>query len=251
MIGSKMSWMKNLFWKKREAKKSQPIAIQMSPVEEEADIQDDQVVRKQWAEDLLRAEQIPINPYLPVIESVTQIDLRTPREVADRLQALTMVAFKGSEQPDQALFDSIIVERGFRGKFSPNELEFVDDPKPDFHTSVQFSWRCEAAWVLLWALRHVDGALGLPRATCNVPILAETVYGTTDLTENGLRSAHDILNEADLIYRCHWAVRQSSLSGKDAPAGLHPGVTMERHQALNWLIGYNESADWDEVTTDT
>ena len=233
---------------------SQPIAIQMppvEPVEEGDDIHNDQRLRKQWAEDLLRAEGIPINPHLPMIESEAQIAMRTPREVAERLQALTMVAFKGSEEPDQAHFDSIIVERGVRRNFSPDELAFVDDPKPDLYTSTQFSWRSEAAWVLLWALRHIDGALGLPRTTCNVSTLAETVYDTIDLTKNGLRSAHDVLNEADLIYRCHWAVRQSGLTNEDAPAGLHPDVIMERHQALNWLIGYNEGADWDDVTTDT
>jgi hypothetical protein len=32
--------------------------------------------------------------------------------------------------------------------------------------------------------------------------------------------------------------------------GLDPGVTMERHHALNGLIGYDD-ADWDDVATDT
>jgi hypothetical protein len=244
-------WIKKLFGAEKEAEKSQPITIQLPPVEDDEDIHDDQPLRKKRSEDLLRAEGVPINPHLPMIESEAQIALRTPREVAERLQALTMVAFKGSEEPDQAHFDSIVVERGFRRNFSPEELAFADDPKPDLHTSTQFSWRCEAAWVLLWALRHVDGELGLPRTTCKVSFLAETVYDTTDLTAKGLRSATNILNEADLIYRCHWAVRQFDLTGEDAPAGLHPDVTMERHQALNWLIGYNEGADWDDVTTDT
>ena len=32
--------------------------------------------------------------------------------------------------------------------------------------------------------------------------------------------------------------------------GLNRGVVMERHYALNWLIGY-AGRDWDEVSTDT
>lgn len=243
-----MDWIKRLFGKPR---RERPITVELPPIDADEEIFGDQPLRKQWAEGVLRAEGIPVNPHLPMIESEAQITLRTPREVAERLQALTMVAFKGSEDPEQAHFDSIIMERGLRPCFSPEELAFVDDPKPDLHASTQFSWRCEAAWVLLWALRHVDGQLGPPCTTCNVPFLAETVHDTTDLTAKGLRSANDILNEADLIYRCHWAVRQAGLDGKDAPGGLHPGVTMERHQALNWLIGYNDGADWDDVTTDT
>ena len=243
-----MDWIKRLLGKPRREK---PISVELPPIDADEEIFGDQPLRKQWAEGVLRAEGIPINPHLPMIESEAQITLRTPREVAERLQALTMVAFKGSEDPEQAHFESIITERGLRPCFSPEELAFVDDPKPDIHASTQFSWRCEAAWVLLWALRHVDGQLGPPRTTCNVSFLAETVHDTADLTAKGLRSANDILNEADLIYRCHWAVRQAGLDGKDAPGGLHPGVTMERHQALNWLIGYNDGADWDDVTTDT
>jgi hypothetical protein len=40
------------------------------------------------------------------------------------------------------------------------------------------------------------------------------------------------------------------LKGKKPPAGVEPGVTLERHHALNWLVGYMDR-DWDDVTTDT
>ena len=36
-----------------------------------------------------------------------------------------------------------------------------------------------------------------------------------------------------------------------APAGMGGGVVQERHESLNWLIGSQNSAPWDEVTTDT
>lgn len=119
------------------------------------------------------------------------------------------------------------------------------------HDRVQLSWRNEAAWVLLWALGHVDGQLGAPRQTCDVDVLTDIVIHTPDLDRHGLRRANDILNEADLIYRYHWAVRQAGIDGRDPPAGLNPGVVMERHHALNWLIGYDDGAEWDDVSTDT
>ncbi|MDR2636809.1 MAG: DUF4272 domain-containing protein [Zoogloeaceae bacterium] len=31
---------------------------------------------------------------------------------------------------------------------------------------------------------------------------------------------------------------------------MEPGVTMERHYALNWLIGYMDQ-EWDDISTDT
>jgi len=105
--------------------------------------------------------------------------------------------------------------------------------------------------VLYWALGHVDQPLGPPRDTCDVDRMTGAVINDPDLEKGPTRSANDVLNEADLIYRYHWAVRQAGIDGKPPPADLHPGVVMERHKALNWLIGYNDNADWDDVTTDT
>ncbi|HEX8571807.1 MAG TPA: DUF4272 domain-containing protein [Allosphingosinicella sp.] len=244
-----MSWLKKLFG--TGAKQPQPIRVELPGPGEHETVYGDQPLRKEWAESVLRAEGIPVNPHLPMIESEAETTLRTADEVANRLRALVAAGFKASESPDQALVDSIVAERGLRPLFTPEEAAFIDDPDPDEAARIRFSWRCEAAWVLLWALKHVDGQLGPPRDLCDVPFLAGTVYRDVDLASRGLRPANDILNEADLTYRCHWAVRQAALDGKPPPVGLHPGVTMERHHALNWLIGYNDGADWDEVTTDT
>ncbi|KAI3344280.1 MULTISPECIES: DUF4272 domain-containing protein [Clostridium] len=32
---------------------------------------------------------------------------------------------------------------------------------------------------------------------------------------------------------------------------MDKGVVLERHKSLNWLVGYNENAEWDKVGTDT
>lgn len=246
------------WWDKLIGKKSAPapsktpiLATVTLPDRGEAEtVFGDQPLRKQWAEDVLRAEGVPINLHLPMIESEAQITLRAPREVADRLSALCLVAARGSGLSVEET-RRFMSERGIEPLLTPRERAFIDTDEPESHDCIQFSWRYEAAWVLFWALQHVDGQLGLPRATCDVDTMTAAVIHTDDLARNGLRSANDILCEADIIYRCHWAVRQAGIDGAPPPAGLHPGVTMERHRALNWLIGYAENADWDEVTTDT
>ncbi len=65
-----------------------------------------------------------------------------------------------------------------------------------------------------------------------------------------LRALSDILDEADRIYRYHWAVTEARVDREPSPAGLEPGVTHERHYALNWLIRYLDQ-EWDDVSTDT
>jgi hypothetical protein len=70
------------------------------------------------------------------------------------------------------------------------------------------------------------------------------------MAKTTLRPIEDILDQADLIYRYRWALVDARVNDSEPPAGLDPGVALERHRALNWLIGYL-GQDWDDVTTDT
>ncbi len=209
----------------------------------------EQLARKHRSEAILRAEGIPFIVHLPAIQSAGEVTRRSAAEVAGRLQALTIVAVK-AEGLEQEVIANIVAERELSSLFSPRERAFIDDPQPNKQDCIQFVWRYEAAWVLLWALNMSDAPLGLPRELCDVPFLAETVRDKPDLAARGLRPVAELLDEADLIFRCHWATRQAWLTGRDAPAGLDPGVTMERHYALNWLIGDGDEA-WDDVDTST
>jgi hypothetical protein len=247
-----MNWFKKLIGKDTPTKPQpvHPIAtVQLPENYEHVELYQDQIMRKAWAEDVLTEQGIPINKHLPCIEDGLQVRLRSEQEVADRLLALTIVAVKG-EGLEQEHVDGIIEDRNARGLFTPAERAFIDDPAPSEHDRIQFAWRYESAWTLFWALNFTEGPLPFPGTICDVPLLVETVRDTSDLAKNGLHSANNILNEADLIYRYHWAVRQASIDGEFAPGGLDGGVVMERHKALNWLICYCDD-DWDDVTTDT
>ena len=212
-------------------------------------VTEEQLARKHRSEAILQAEGIPFIAHLPAIGSAGEVTRRSAAEVAERLQALTIVAVK-AEGLEQETIANIVAERGLGPLFSPREKAFIDNPQPNKQDCTQFIWRYEAAWVLLWALNMSDAPLGLPREICNVPFLAETIRDEPDLAARGLRPVAELLDEADLIFRCHWATRQARLKRRDAPAGLDPGVTMERHYVLNWLIGYGDEA-WDDVSTST
>ncbi len=250
-----MSWFRKLLGKQPAPSPSPvervvPVAtVQLPPSEGSVRLYQDQVLRKAWAEDLLAQQGVPVNRHLPCIEGEAEVAVRTAREIADRLRALIVVAVKG-EGLEQEEVQAVVEEWGVRALFTPRELAFIDDPAPSDHDRLQFSWRYEAAWALFWALNCSREPLAFPDSICDVPHLTATIRDTPDLTVNGAQSANNMLNEADLIYRYHWAVRQASIDGVPPPAGLDPGVVMERHHALNWLIGYDE-ADWDDVGTDT
>lgn len=207
--------------------------------------------RKAASEALLRDRQIPINPHLPHVEDEIECQARSTEEVAWRAMALLLVAVKG-EGLEQDIVEQILADYRLAPHLSPEEQDFVANLDPSEHQRIQFSWRYEAAWTLLWALGYV-AELGEPTAICDVPMAVQLMQQRPPeqfIADAKLRSQGEILDATDLIYRTHWAVVDARLKGQEAPADLIPGVVMERHHALNWLVGYLDQP-WDQVSTDT
>ena len=205
--------------------------------------------RKFRSETILRAEGIPFFAQLPVIETTAEALKRPKEEVALRTLCLLFVAAKG-EGLRQEVVEGVLESYELRPHLTPKELGFVLDNSPSQHDRIQFTWRHEAAWTLLWALGFV-AQLGKPSQICDVEFAARTMTETTtsQFIENSeLRPIAEILDQADLIYRYHWAVRNARIKGQQIPAALDPAVTQERHYALNWLV---LAQAWDHVTTDT
>jgi hypothetical protein len=200
---------------------------------------------------VLKKEHVPFIDHLPVIETEAQAKRRTTDEVAARAMALCIVAIKG-EGLEQPKVEKLVKKFGVADAFSPKERTFIDNPEPSKDERAQFSWRYECYWVMLWALGFVDD-LARPDKMCDVHKAVSVLIdlGREDFLKKAkLRSATEILDAADLIYRYHWATTQASVDKKDPPAGLNPDVIGERHHALNWLIGYSNQ-EWDDVRTDT
>lgn len=211
----------------------------------------DAIARKERSMAQLRSEGVPVIEHLPAIESETDALRRDVETVAYRTMALLVVAVKG-EGIEQSVIDDVITEYGLAPHFTPKEKAFLGDTAPPYQDRVQFTWRYEAACALLWALGYLP-ELGKPTAICDVANAVTTMRQRSAeqfIAEANLRPLPEILDQADLIYRYHWAVRDARINGRPVPAGLEPGVTLERHHALNWLIGYMDDA-WDDVSTDT
>jgi len=207
--------------------------------------------RKAGSERVLRAGGIPLNLKLPPIPDSSQTTGRTHREVVVRTLAILVTAVKGEGLPQETV-NALIADFGIQDGLSPKEAAFIALPNPRTADKVQFAWRYEAAWVMLWALSSVDD-LPPPKEIVDVRAIAEIVRGEnvgTLLAKTSLRPMEEILDQADLIYRYRWALVDAGMNDRDPPAGLDPGVALERHRALNWLIGYL-GQQWDDVTPDT
>jgi hypothetical protein len=207
--------------------------------------------RKEKSEKILESHVVPVNTELPVIESESEVNLRSQEEIVDRALCLSAVSLKG-EGLEKGDVDDFIAKHAIKEKLSPAEKKFIDKEEVTHNDRIQFSWRYEALWVMLWALRYVD-KLDYPSDICSPSDAIKTIVadGGDGFRENArLRDLSEILDEADLIYRYDWAVVDARINKKETPANLDPGVVQERHWALNWLIGYMDQK-WDDISTDT
>jgi uncharacterized protein DUF4272 len=208
--------------------------------------------RKEHSESYLKKLGIPVNVHLPRIESETETKLRSPQDVAKRCLVLCAVCGVGHDV-DRAATISWLRREGLWEFVSPTEQKFLESATPTKQQKIDATWRSESIWVLLWSLGYVK-TVDLPTKSCDVDFILKSVPNLGDPTEKFVHDAHlisfaTILDQADLIYRIHWAVRDAQLNGRKAPGGFDSGIVVERHYTLNWLIFYAD--DWDEITTDT
>ncbi|MBK8305328.1 MAG: DUF4272 domain-containing protein [Chloracidobacterium sp.] len=190
----------------------------------------DALRRKQRSEAILREEGVPILANLPTVEDESSVRFRSLEEVAWRTMALNVVAVKG-EGLDQTRVLEIVEQYQLAARFTPKETKFIFDSSPTDHQRIQFSWRYEAYWVLLWALNYVE-KLERPDAVCDVERGVQIMVDRTSIAfiaEAKLRTAVEILDATDLIYRYDWACVDARLNDRIIPAGLNPSVVAERH----------------------
>ena len=196
---------------------------------------------------------------LPPVVSEIDVVLRSAPEVARRAMALFMVALRAESLmcPELAVADLREKRPLALRALTPKEQAFLNDAAPDQQQITNFVWRYEALWLLAWALGLVD-ELCYPSETCDVGILSNTLLGLDEealLKDAKLLPTETLLDALDLHFRLHWLVRQRQQDSKppDGEMGgndLDPGVVLERHHALNWLVQH-EGAEWDDVQTPT
>ena len=211
----------------------------------------EQLLRKQRSEEQLRAEGVPVNEQLPVIQSASETQLRSEEEIENRMRCLIVVAGK-ADGLDEKLLQTIVRQYGLKAHFSPWEDRFIYGEDLTSQDYAEARLRYESAWTLLWALGIID-TLSRPDSEANVPEMIRLINGKSveDFrAEAVVRSVPSILDSTDLVYRYHEAVYTAATAGEPIPAGLLPGVVHERHHALNWLIRYQDK-NWDDVSTET
>ena len=232
---------------------------------ESGEINDEQIERRKRSRKFLKEKYIYVPAWYPVIESEEEANCRTAKEIAERAVALLIVSLYSECRLSEKMgyeeaynFVKDIIEQYDADKmFSPKEKEYLNNPDSTEQEQIQFCWQYENLFVMEWALGLVTNMdkLDYPDHICNVPYTVEilNLYHSIDeiLEQAQPKSNEQLLDECDFIFCLDWACVDTRVHKLPAPAGLDSGVVVERHKALNWLVGADENADWDDVGTDT
>ena len=221
------------------------------------------VERRNKSMALLRDRHIYVTPWLPLLWERAEEPGRTVEEVCRRAAALLIVSlysecrvgehmsYEESREFVNPIIESYGAEESF---FSPEEWTYLNDPNSTEQTQIQYAWQYENLWVMEWALGLTDD-LFWPTRICDVPQSVRIMREYPSMEEltaaARLRPRKELLNQADLIYRLHWACVDARVMNMPAPQGLEEGVVMERHRALFWLAGCDEMCPWDDVDLST
>jgi len=137
---------------------------------------------------------------------------------------------------------------------SNEEKSFFLSANPSESQVINASWRIEALSLLLWALGNKVNISDLSTmcdsdqvdSICNF-YLKSTIAFIESATLIPESKIYDVY---ELIYESHWKIRDAQINSKSLDKKYDSGVVMERHHAINWLMGHC-GQEWDEVTTDT
>lgn len=211
---------------------------------------------------LLQEKRVYVTPWLPLLHEQSTEPGRTVEEVCGRAVALLVVSLYSegrmgehlSYEKTREFVDPIIESYGADKYFSPEEKKYLNDPDSTEQTQIQYAWQYENLWVMEWALGLTDD-LFWPTHICDVPgsvqLLKDCTTMDSLLAAAKLRPRKELLEQADLIYRLHWACVDARMMNMPAPQGVEAGVVMERHRALFWLAGCDDMCGWDDVDLST
>lgn len=222
----------------------------------------DELSRRERSFDALEQKHIYAPSFLPLLGANEETKGRSLEDAAKRAAALLAVSLysecrlgeKMSYDEAKDFIKPIIQSFEAEDSFSPNELEYLNNPDSTEQEQIQFVWQYEALWVMEWALGLHDD-LFWPDNICDVPqsvkLMKKSADITTLISESNLRDRKEILDMADYYYLLHWACVDARVSGLPAPLNLDEGIVMERRKSLFWLAGCDDLCLWDDVDLST
>lgn len=216
--------------------------------------------RKQASISYIQDRGIPYLESMPELPPAAECKWKTPEEIASRAVALLIViqyacdVAQGEDLGESRDFIINLLQKfGVEEQLTNKERELLQDENPTNQAAINITWQYEAYWALIWALGLVE-KLDFPDQVCDcdyaIKVVSECDSFDDFYRKTSIHSQEEILDEADRIYRLHWACVDSRIHGQELPAGMNESIVMERRRGLFWMIGRFDEG-WDDISMDT
>jgi len=179
--------------------------------------------------------------------------VRTPQEVAKRALVLIGI-FQAATGRNKEAVIKILKKNSLWSEVSELEKKFLEtsDDESKF-ISMQYSWRSESIYILLWALEHFDFE-AIPKDEKNLEkignlLKTDDFHKIIEIKNAHLRSSNEIYKILDEVSKLNWEIRDAFINKEEPQKDYHPSIIYEWHYSLSWLTKPNE--EWDSITTDT
>lgn len=201
---------------------------------------------------ILSARGIFVIQHLPQIGDDSEFRLRSVEEIHRRMCGNFLYFMRGQVAMAGAPLEDL---REYYGgvpgwdHLTLAERVVVEAAEPTDEQVIESSWALEAVNVLAWAIGVTPG-LPWPNSLCDLHGTIDAVRFAAPHEELAAKPLVEVLDQADLHYRLHWACRQCvQVEGKPPPGDVDPSVVLERRRALEWLI--SDQCGWDDVDLST
>lgn len=221
--------------------------------------------RKARSEKFLLKHKIAVNKYLPRIENEDEAKIKSPEELVKRAVtafitaqiAIDICNHDGSSESVK-FFTPVLERFGLTEELTEDEKRYFDLSECEqitFDDANQMQWRIEMCVPLFWACgfkKKLDFPDEMTDTREQINLIGSCGNFDALMKCVKMRTASEILDAADLIFRMDWACVEAGI--KDDPeimGDLSPDVVVEQHKGLNWLIGAYDAVNWDTVAPNT
>ena len=184
------------------------------------------------------------NAHLPLLE---QLEMRPATRVFARMFCLEVVIAVAYGHP-RSRGERWLVQEQLTPHLSRKEKRFLRG-RGD---ALEMQHQVEALWTFAWAVgtaAELNFGTACPDTLIRLLPDLKVDQPTAEFRRRWhLRAHQEVVQQLDLAYCLHWAIRDAMLNGRKLPGKLHPVYVIERRRALEWLMS---DQDWDAVALDT
>jgi hypothetical protein len=174
--------------------------------------------------------------------------LRNSNEIIKRIMAMNVAAAVASGFNNKKAKELVKAEK-LLNYLTTSEHDYI---YKNVGLKLEFQLQIEAIWALCWAAGIVkDMDFSKECANDFVTLLPNLNINETSVLFSSkvkIRPMTEIIQECDLAYCLHWAIKESNLYGKLKVRGIKDYIVIERRKALEWLIC---DCKWEEISLDT